>query len=771
MPLTSKQESYIRLLVETTFDLSNVNADSIRDAFVTKKVLALPEGDFSVEACIGHPEKYLVGVEKQNPPPNPEELKADAVAPVVLPESVIPAKVGEVLIFVMDLLKEKLKANWDRDELVKKIEARDDFDKEFVSHLTYEIAALAMPPALTVPERLFQVDMREDDGMFAIEAKIAVPDVPPFTAQRHLGPLEDFVDAEEEGNFSESDVKEVLETHKPLSETFAIDETAKLVLKRLVELTVISEQEASSISEAGKDLLTYLFYFNLIKDRLCKFSDIQQLSYYEFKSLVFAITMDLIKTGKCTVTSAKLFNTELLQIPFYYQQLFNNKLSAEYFGLLFHDLEDDEFANLTSPPIMRLIGLEALDFVHAKSMSPFCRKLLENEQYAKLFCDKRIKFQLIENLSEWHCNALLNPQVLADIYNGRDTIENFLAIDDKVALKMMADGCLKRADLAKFVYFPDQDLSDTPAPTRMLGGGRPRKLTEQFLQLAEEGLFLQADLSVFFENMTLLKHKAKAGDGKEEKNSLAELPALLENRPLQKALVANVKKRIDALHIRKPWKLPNGQDDRMETLVTTLKKYQIKSEEVWARLFSLRLIGVCQEDPYFLHDRPDDFAVVKKSMVDTVAELKMSLFPSNKQNKFDCMTKKYLILGLSEMHSEGFEPLREKARAVYAEALKKEKIARSNTFFDDNCMSAWKEAFETILKFAKAIEPVVKRQKTLESTTANNDFYDFCQRLFDMGECLDPVPTLVPERKAFVPEARSSSSSQGRSGVKRSRSV
>ncbi len=730
MPLTKQQKEFIEISIDHLIDLpkelksTELFIKKMHSVFKQEIKDQDDEPFHSLQECLFSPTQYIQQIEKQ---------------------SHAPITIGEVQTHILDFSIKKIKKvtneklPWSRAELLKNWKTHADFEEKFISkpsHSSHDLFAPSFSPPPQV-DRLFskRLILNEEFQIFqaTVDVKVPRPELKTFNLEE--------ID-EEDFETNEEQMAYLKEELSPVAEMKAINLTAKKALSYLVEEKVILAKEAEDVSQGAKKVLTYGYYFNLIKDKKIPFSDIQHITQVEANSLCSFATIDLLQSKKINFFAAKKVNKKIIENSFYFRKLMEGQIEVNE---LF-DLNDDQVKNLVSPNIIHLLEQKKILMKDVKGMSTPGRLLLENIFYYELFKKGEIPFNFIKTLSKLSSLVFLNVEIIKLLGSQKADYKSILAIKNPLLLFFIAEDILKYDEVKLIssslglINFSNLDLS------RSFNKSFLRKLIEEFLILAADDLLFEKDLLILFDTAVKPLRFELKDEGTTSPSFLCRYPAILEG------LIQNVYSRIYSLVESKPMHLHKDKVDNLNNIISNLQKHHLYMIDIWSYIVSLRVLN-------FYHFTQSKLEVLEDINIITrsINELVGAHFPPD---QFYSSLAKHLLKGiishLEKVNQPELKSLHDKLEQEFNATLAlelKSRATRSN-------LDIWIKSFSSVVEYAKNTlhsyqpkemdQPPAKRQKisprlfASKTHSVNEDLKKQCEILCLLAR---QIPNLENEPK------------------------
>lgn len=397
MPLTSTHQEFIESVIDDFFDFPTdemalqTNVLQLQQAFEHRLTDTSNAAYTTLQNCLTNPENYLLKLE-------------------TLDQKIIPT-VGEVQSYIVELAVKRLKEKTtsfesksesliklDTDAIFTILQRSSSFNAPFVStqqHNAIDLDHLDLPEE--VPDRLFTqniwVDL--DFRMFRAEIKISIPNMPITIEEYNFNDEENVEDID---NFETDKERQkyIKDELHPILESKVIQKIAAIALMSLIEAKTVTYSEVAKMSPPSTELITFTFYYNLIKSKQYCLADISDLESYQVYMLASPSIIDLIRKEICDITLAKTLSAPVISAPYFQKKIKENSSILQ--GLTYLSVREEK--NILPPNIIYLQQTDLISLVDAKNLTIGARKLLENECYFALVKNRKLNIKEIERISE-----------------------------------------------------------------------------------------------------------------------------------------------------------------------------------------------------------------------------------------------------------------------------------------------------------------------------------------------------------------------------------
>lgn len=282
-----------------------LTADKLTQAFEGKIEDEQDEPYFTIQDCIKNPSLKFQNLEKKG------SLKLTN---------------GMVRTAILDSVTRKLETHqefktikWGKDSLQKILEKDKTYQTPFERKVDpdsenpdlFELS-LAVPPPIA---RMFTKTLYVDEAYLLFRANVITKT--PRQEITQIINLDEF----ELGDFQTDDQRNQYLHNVIDSESKAIETASEVILKYLNDEKIVLSKESKGISEGARKIITYDFYFNLIKDRRVPFLQIKKISNKEADALASPVTMEFLSNNKCSIATAKRLSPRVIENHFYYQRI------------------------------------------------------------------------------------------------------------------------------------------------------------------------------------------------------------------------------------------------------------------------------------------------------------------------------------------------------------------------------------------------------------------------------------------------------------------
>lgn len=469
----------------------------------------------------------------------------------------------------------------------------------------------------------------------------------------------------------------------------------------------------------------------------------------------------------------------LLKNDFFFNLVKKNK---NYLSLL-APISEDQRKNLLTKTIQNLLFRKKIKLEDAitLSLSDSCRAILDNPNYLRLIKEDKLDIKFILSLSERQRQFLLNPNLIHFIKFDTIKLDRvWMAIKNPVMLDLIEHDVLNMRHLNEILptqsYTPPNDFKFDTYDEHQL-----RRVIKPFMKLAKAGLLSEKDLPILCNNFAKLDPTdAKMHDSKDE-TSTCNAASLLQDQNIMDACKEALLRRLDAINHFQPTVLPDGEDDDLNNIINSLEEFDIRSEEIWIRVFSMRIMAVAHHSPFILDLMEDDLDDIKTD-IDKYIERGNNPTSSNnymtdESNILSAQFRQKVIKNIFERAVDHIKSIlagkeaelgeiHNKISGEYDNALKQEAEAKN----DDSML--WPKAFANIIVvcqdalmslrkdfFNFRSDEQRKRLKT-QSTffQPKSHLRDFCKTLIGISDVLDYF-----EPSYVVPAAEATSSGSSNS--------
>lgn len=399
MSLTNTQREYIFASIKHFFEDLPIekqellaNIDDIKKALLNQ----LPNTHelWTLQKCMHDPTHYLRGIEDTNP----------------------DITIGDVRMYIFIQTQKFIKSavhraglkwrdiNWNFFELFKPFTNRQQRNTKFVTQpLLVENETENHPYFFEPSGQLFKARLIPNLHEKEITFDIIVLVDPEQT--KHC--LLDFSANEDYQQFDE-----VMEELYFNADQIAEDEASKIILEKLTQQNIITNEESERASDSAKILLTHEIYFNLICNNKIPFSLLQDINPVQLQTLISPNIRDRIAQGELSIETALELNTAeraVVTHPFYFAAIQSGVLSIEK---NIKGISETAQLNLNTPACHNLFAMKILTFEQIRDMSADARRIVSDELYYSLLKNHSIDFSLIQHADKQFADDLLNPIML-----------------------------------------------------------------------------------------------------------------------------------------------------------------------------------------------------------------------------------------------------------------------------------------------------------------------------------------------------------------------
>lgn len=587
--------------------------------------------------------------------------------------------------------------------------------------------------------------------------------------------------------------------NKILNKTITVEQLAGLTIVqclnlvspnviRLMELDIISLDQAQKISSAYRLLLQDEYYFNLAKKKDPLLLQLHDISLEQSKNLttpiilyllnnnlikleaVLALTLTdeirtilntaviffLVSTGKLAFDAACGLRLSqgciyILNHDFYLNLAKKNELDFRNLATLTEKQGND----LTTVIVMFLISIKAITITDALNldMTKAGRAICNDPFYLDLMKKTPFKLERIKNLNQPKMTLLLSPRMKTLLGNGTITIEIALKIvENPLIFHLVNKGILQIEDIKNIIL--------TTAPTSIyqfaVRRGTPdidqaKSVFKMALELFTEGLLTEEDLPILHNNVSEIEVPYLGLDLDDEEDHSGINNPVLDNTAIRKACLTNIFRRLDRIQESKPTLLPDGTHDDLQKIINVIEQFNLLYTGIWSTIFGARLMRLFQNQPYTLKTGTDTFEIVKTAIDDygteydflfdpgpSLASLALKELLGNLRD--DLASKKNQLPELKEIHAILYYE--------FGEALKKEENEETE---------AWQIAMRSVMNYAEeTLEKLTgpapeKRARTgaffeqkseQNNQAAKSELKSFCTKLLQLGADLTKVNLL-----------------------------
>ncbi len=407
MPLTESQKSHVNACIEHLFDLPTepvplkIAAAKLKQAFELEIKDEKDVPYFTLQKCITRPMSYVQRVELM-------ASKEESKAPLV------PITIGDVLTCILDLATNKLKEaetaakqkmeskdeafklDWNKEAILEKIKQKQPyFDNVFRSDSTQ----FTWDEPFQEPnrDRIFKynvvddhvVDERGEYFSYHLNIEINISPENKVIRDDYDETLEAFKTARERDEAKSEDEDKLSNRAEYIAQ--------RTLIQFLLEEKILTIHDIEQISFYTKDLITYPYYFNAIKNKIIKINEVNRMSSETYDNLISFVVMDLLEKNKLTFSFAKYLSKEqraILENPFYCNKFLKDEISQRDLMSL-----TENSKNLLSPHVIQLIDKKIIEFRTAKRMTAQCRAIIDNQAYLELLLNKKITYAQIEKIT------------------------------------------------------------------------------------------------------------------------------------------------------------------------------------------------------------------------------------------------------------------------------------------------------------------------------------------------------------------------------------
>lgn len=705
------------------------------------------------------------------------------IKPIATPPKI---KIGEVVSYILDFVSQKIQDGakdipelkletlaWNPEALLIKLkilmgrEFHETYRQEFAPSSGSRSRSESLPapePRLYTYELNSETLLMENDSafsVFAIDLKIKLS--ADNIIKRRI-PFEETMEA-----VSSDEKESQLNNLEPRAAVLAEKAASEIIINHLIEEKIITAEEEKMMAPLARELITYPYCYNLVKNKSCPIEEIQRLTADEVDILTSTNMISLLETGRIPLQTAKKLNKfviKLFEHPVYHRKVLEGAIKIDELAAI---KTDNHVKTLIFSKFLKLLEAEIINVADILAATPNCKILLERDDdfYFNLVKKRALDFGSIQKITEDQRKILLSEQLISMI--GKDVVTPKAVIaltGNRLIVHLIKEQLLTISDFEKILPFDADFIPSVNIPAQY-NKFFFRVILNDFMKFAQAGFLFLEDLTYLFEHQKEFHSMPAPSDAMEEKKGdFTQLPPLLRDKHLLNICRTNIKIRLDAVRSGKPLILHSGQPDKLSNILYYLQKLDLDFSDISSSIFGLRLLRIYQDLPADLSSGKDSFIQIKTDINNMLG------YHYYSKPQIHNKIMKHLIEGIvedmnkdSDLLTSKLGPIYEKIYSIYDRTRSEEHKSLHG--------EPWSEAFANIVNLAREEEKSIDLFKLPKTTTftlfsKKCAIKDFCLSLIQFAHELNNFEPI--EQVSRMREASSSESARV-SNRKRSFSV